>query len=928
MCRPTISRSWDLEGSWYSHLNLGPSFTLNETNSPFCRAPLPVMYYPSSKSGSSKDEKKEDHSITGKFDPTALERGAKALRELDTSPNAAKAFELTKLAEQTKQKELQLEIEQQTSMRTQAALQRGKQDAEEKRRTISHQQEQERRTAEYKARLDSELYQSKLEDQQKQIDQQLQMQHDQFLRQEEMRKRNNMELEEDKRRTQRAQAELDREAAINTLLKYDLLPFEDKPPTILEAHSAQLSPGMAKLSDEQLKLVKWRLEHGETITGRPFYDDPKFAKQESEGRFCTVANEAEKKSQAGEVGKMFGKPLSPEVVEEMHFAFIYAEDGSLDALDAWKRFCDMLRETEKILGAIDAPLRDSGPNLKWLVDNGADINATTAPALQLSPAGDMSLGLTPVLVAAQFGQIKALEILKSAGADLNFARVDGATALDLAIDQEHSETAAWLEQNGVAKGARTKAEAQGRMQQERENIEVRLREMRARMAEERKTRLDQIQAIFAGLGAGVQSVLEDRSKMTVLVGGLTALALGVYGARATTQVAGNIIERQGMVLLCFFHSFPTASLAQARCAFRFMEAPIPSTLKSAAVCGRLARLSAPGKNLVADDCASRRYTDGLPRWSSGVAAATLTGVALRWKARRHRCRRRVVRTGSLASEPPSILVLGGGLGGLNLAMRLSQMLWRTKPEVKLIDPKDRYVFLPLLIDYATGIVELDEFAPRFQDLLEEAPGVQHIQSLASEVDWRRRKVGLFEGEGDEACGAVAKKGSQKDRTEKLNFDAVVIASGSLGAQKAPVLPGLSDALADGKALCFRSLADAESLRERLKSLSSVAIIGAGYVGVELAAGLAEVLPEAAAAGQIALFGSRFLPGCEEANQRRSRVTSVDAEGLTWSSADGEPRKHECDLVIVTGALAPSDSKETLQLTAPLQDLMPGRNDDR
>ena len=63
---------------------------------------IPARYYPSSKSGSSKDEKKaatssfrigaweiyrngngnclmqEDHSITGKFDPTALERGAKA----------------------------------------------------------------------------------------------------------------------------------------------------------------------------------------------------------------------------------------------------------------------------------------------------------------------------------------------------------------------------------------------------------------------------------------------------------------------------------------------------------------------------------------------------------------------------------------------------------------------------------------------------------------------------------------------------------------------------------------------------------------------------------------------------------------------------------------------------------------------------------
>merc|ERR1719316_1728495 len=135
--------------------------------------------------------------ITGKFDPTALERGAKALKDLDNSPNAAKAFELTKLAETTKQKELQTEIEQQQTARAQAALQRSQMDAEEKRKTISHQNEQERRTAEYKARLDSELYQSKLEDQQKQIDQQLAMQNEQFLRQEETRKRNNLELEEE-----------------------------------------------------------------------------------------------------------------------------------------------------------------------------------------------------------------------------------------------------------------------------------------------------------------------------------------------------------------------------------------------------------------------------------------------------------------------------------------------------------------------------------------------------------------------------------------------------------------------------------------------------------------------------------------------------------------------------------------------------------
>lgn len=274
------------------------------------------MYYPGSKKSdsssaeapSTKKEEKASNNITGRFDATALERGAKALKELDSSPNATKAFELTKLAETTKQKELQTEIEQQQTARAQAQLQRSQMEGDEKRRTISHQNEQERRTAEYKAKLDSELYQSKLEDQQKQIDAQLGMQHEQFMRHEDMRKRTDMELEQAKRRTLEEQAKLDRETQV----------------------------------------------------------------------------------------------------------------------------------------------------------------------------------------------------------------------------------------------AKAQAEAQGRMDQERENVEVRLREMRAKMAEERKTRMEAIQAIFSGLGEGSKTLLEDRSKLAGLVGGLTALALGVYTARATTRVAGNLIERQMM----------------------------------------------------------------------------------------------------------------------------------------------------------------------------------------------------------------------------------------------------------------------------------------------------------------------------------------------------------------------------------------------
>ena len=63
-------------------------------------------------------------------------------------------------------------------------------------------------------------------------------------------------------------------------------------------------------------------------------------------------------------------------------------------------------------------------NLKWLVENGADISASTAPAFELAEDGSASLSLTPVHVAATYGQVEALTFLHSAGADLA-AKVPG-----------------------------------------------------------------------------------------------------------------------------------------------------------------------------------------------------------------------------------------------------------------------------------------------------------------------------------------------------------------------------------------------------------------------------------------------------------------------------------------------------------------------
>ncbi|CAD7963666.1 unnamed protein product [Amoebophrya sp. A120] len=155
--------------------------------------------------------KEKAEKISGSFDPSALERGAKALKEMDASGNAAKAFELTKLQEQTKQKEMGLEVERMRAQQAEMSMRRAEKEGEERRKTMAAQEDQERRTAQYKTQLESELYQHKLEDQQKQNEQWLAQQHQNFLRQEEIRKKNDQELEDMRLRSMAEQAKLDRE---------------------------------------------------------------------------------------------------------------------------------------------------------------------------------------------------------------------------------------------------------------------------------------------------------------------------------------------------------------------------------------------------------------------------------------------------------------------------------------------------------------------------------------------------------------------------------------------------------------------------------------------------------------------------------------------------------------------------------------------
>ena len=86
---------------------------------------------------------------------------------------------------------------------------------------------------------------------------------------------------------------------------------------------------------------------------------------------------------------------------------------------------------------------------------------------------------------------------------------------------------------------RAEAEATARARAERETHDLSLARMRAEAAERRERLLRSIGVSFETAGAGLRAFLGDREQMARAVGIASALALGVYGARAAARVAGD-----------------------------------------------------------------------------------------------------------------------------------------------------------------------------------------------------------------------------------------------------------------------------------------------------------------------------------------------------------------------------------------------------
>ena len=174
-----------------------------------------------------------------------------------------------------------------------------------------------------------------------------------------------------------------------------------------------------------------------------------------------------------------------------------------------------------------------------------------------------------------------------------------------------------------------------------------------------------------------------------------------------------------------------------------------------------------------------------------------------------------------------VVIVGGGFGGTSVARRLGR-----RTEVILISDRNYLLFSPMLAEVAAA--DLD---PRhiLAPLRQICPHARIVIGTVTGVDASRRMVTVR---------------SPVDGSVTIwNGDALVLAAGSESATFG--VPGVTE-----HSLPFKTIQHALAIRTRLlrlleaatvtpdPTLTSVAIVGAGYSGAELAASLADFLDRA------------------------------------------------------------------------------------
>lgn len=178
-----------------------------------------------------------------------------------------------------------------------------------------------------------------------------------------------------------------------------------------------------------------------------------------------------------------------------------------------------------------------------------------------------------------------------------------------------------------------------------------------------------------------------------------------------------------------------------------------------------------------------------------------------------------------SAETSQLCIIGGGFGGLYTALKL-ESLNISSIEITLIDPKEKFVFLPLLYELAVGTASVSEVTPTYKSLLK-GKKIRFLQTEVSNIN-------------------VAQRSIETNDNRVLTFDQCII---GVGCQpRIDMIPGASQ-----YALPFYRANDAYQMRIKLSALIAtqqefirVVVIGGGYSGVEVAASVAQYIGKAKA----------------------------------------------------------------------------------
>ena len=243
-----------------------------------------------------------------------------------------------------------------------------------------------------------------------------------------------------------------------------------------------------------------------------------------------------------------------------------------------------------------------------------------------------------------------------------------------------------------------------------------------------------------------------------------------------------------------------------------------------------------------------------------------------------------------------MVVVGGGFGGLSTALELAR--GNGAPPVLLIEPQERFLFLPLLYECLSGELRRWEIAPRYSTLLA-GSGVAWLQQRVQQIDCSDHSL-LTEG------------------GQRLRYSQLVVATG--GRSLTYGIPGVAEF-----SLGFRSLADVdrlqgliERLRLRSRPLQRLVIVGAGASGVELACKVADLLAGSAVI-ELIEQGPDLLPGSKAFNRDQARtallqrdvrlrcgtrVLAVEASAIHLEAPGGRDTL-SCEAVVWTGGVGGS-----------------------